>query len=213
MALEERDARAAARKLPRRSQAGGAGSNHGDAGCVLGSRRKRRGAAYRPLVIGDCALVILDGGRLILKAQVTRGLAGSGAHAARELGQRIGERQALGGIGPHATPHEVVPLGNQVVQRASRAARLAKREARLAERHATVHAAAGLRALVLLVQRHGKLAKVLECLGCGPLAVGDPSEVDVSSDLAHGTTSRSSWSQRRSRSPRRGSCPRPRRPR
>ena len=213
MALEERHARAAARELPRRSQAGGAGPNHGDAGCVLSGRRKRRGAARSPLVIGDGTLVVLDGGGLVLKAQVARGLAGSGAHAARELGERVGERQALSGVGPHAAPHEVVPLGDQVVQRASRAASLAKREARLAERDAAVHAAACLRALVLLVQRHRELPKVLERLGCGPLAVGDPSEVDVCSDLAHGLTSRSSWSRRRSQSPRRGSCPRPRRPR
>jgi len=83
-------------------------------------------------VVDDGALDVLDGDWLGVDAEDTRALAGSGAHTAGELGEAVGLQQLEQGLLPVSLEDEVVPLGDDVAQRAAVLG--------LAEGYAAVHA-------------------------------------------------------------------------
>ena len=209
--LHDGHASPAAGELPGRGQAGGARANHGHARRIRRDRREARGPTVRPLPVGDGALVVVDGLGLVVAAQVAGRLAQGRADAARELGQRAREREALCGLCPLATVEQVVPLRDEVVQRAAGGARLAKGDARLAEGNAAHHAAAGLRALLLGRKRHVELVVVARALGNGTQVVGTAAQVKECAGLAH-ATSPPSLRRRRTAGRRHGTCPCPRPP-
>ena len=136
-------------------------------------------------MVGDGALVVADGGCALDGGKVAGSLAQSRAHTAGELGERVGKRQALCRFAPQAAVHQVVPLGNQVVQRAARRASLAEGIAGLAECHAAHHAAASLNLLLLVGQRNGELVEVLHGVCRAALAVGNTIMLEVCSCLTH----------------------------
>ena len=186
VALHHRDARTPTRELPGAHKAGRPRSHHGHARGVRRGRLKARGAAVRPLPVADGTLVVVNRLGLVGAPQVAGGLAQRGAHAARELGHGRGERQPLGRALPLPAVDEVVPLGDEVVQRAAARARMAKRDARLAEGHAAHHAAACLHLLPLGAEQLIELVVVLRALGHVAQPMGLPAVLEKRSWLAHG---------------------------
>ncbi len=104
------------------------------AGLVCGDLR--RNPAVLPGLVDDGALNGLDGDGFILQVERTGFLAGRRADPAGELGEVIGRVQYADRAPPLAFPHQVVPVGDEVVDRA----------ALVTERNAAVHAARALRA-------------------------------------------------------------------
>src|SRR6185312_16973547 len=96
-----------------------------------------------PAAIDDRVLEQLDRDGGLRDAEHARALAGRGANTAGELREIIRLQQPLERLAPEAAIDQIVPLGNQVVNRAPRCTAV-EQLPRLAERHAAVHAARGL---------------------------------------------------------------------
>jgi hypothetical protein len=131
-----------------------------------------------PGPIDDLDLDLLDGHRVGVDAEHARRLARRRAKAAGELGEVVRGVQAVDGVAPVVAVHEVVPVGDQVAERA----------AVVAERDAAVHAAPGLdlqrlvrEALVHLfpVPQPDRYRSPHRCL---------PRPLEKSSGLTHGST-------------------------
>ena len=73
----------------------------------------------------------LDFDRRLIDAEHTRGFARRGADAARELGEVVGGMQPPNGTLPAVAVDQVVPVGNDVAERAPL----------MTERYAAIHAA------------------------------------------------------------------------
>ena len=101
---------------------------------LLGDARDDEPVLPRP--VDDGVLDVLDGNGAVDEARDAAALAGGGTHAAGELGEVVGFVQALNRILPLAVVHEVVPLGDEVVDGAAGVG--------LAEGRAAVHAPGGL---------------------------------------------------------------------
>ena len=112
---------------------------------VRSLRRLRRDPAFGKAAVDDRVLDVLDRDRRIGDAQHAGAFARGRAGAAGELGEVVRLVQPVERVLPAALVNEVVPLGNEVVDRAARFA--------LAERHAAIHAAGALRAQVQLGRR------------------------------------------------------------
>ena len=100
------------------------------------------------------ALDELDGDGRLIDAQHAGGLAGRGADAAGELGEVVGGVQAANGALPAAVVDQVVPVGDEVVDRA----------AGVAEGHAAIHAAGALLALLFFGERLVDFEPVVDAL-------------------------------------------------
>jgi len=94
-------------------------------------RAPRSEPTLSPGPLDDLVLDLLDGHWLGVDAEHARRLARRGAQPSREVGEVVGRVQSLARLEPVVAVHEVVPLGDQVAQRA----RL------VAEGDAAVHAA------------------------------------------------------------------------
>ena len=162
-----------------------------DGDALAGAGGGRGGLDPSPGVarLDDGALVLTDGDRAAGHlAAGAGGFAQSRADPAGELGKAVGGKQAAQRKLPPAMPEQLVPLGDEVVQRAARG-RAAQDRPRLAEGHAAVHAAAGLGLLFFPRQPGVKFAEVRnprEGLGLG---AGLARGVDESGDLSHGVVS------------------------
>ena len=165
VALNDRHQRPAPRELPCGSKPRRPRSHHGNPRRILGSRLKPVRTTVRPFPIGNGAFVVVDGRGLVAHpAKVARSLAKGRAHTARELRQRRGKRETLGGLGPSSAIHELVPLRDEVVERAAARASAAKRTAHLAKRNPAHHAAARLSALGIFIEVHIELVVVANAL-------------------------------------------------
>ena len=133
-ALEDRHGVAGAGQLLRRGETSGAGTDDRDRLARQALRRQRLDEALVEGALDRRHLDLLDRHGGLVDAQHARRLAGRRAEPARELGEVVRRVQALDRVGPVAPPREVVPLGDEVAQRA----------ARVAEGDAAVHAASGL---------------------------------------------------------------------
>jgi hypothetical protein len=94
----------------------------------------RHDPAVGPRPLGDAQLDLLDRHGVVVDVEHARRLARRGADEAGELGEVVGRVQLLDGALPVAAVDEVVPVGDQVPQRA----------ALVAEGDAAVHAAPAL---------------------------------------------------------------------
>ena len=90
--------------------------------------------AFLKSSLHDVFFVLLDRDRRLIDAQHARGFTRRGTDAAGELRKVIGGVQLPNRFLPAPAIHQIVPVGNQIVDRA----------ARLAERHAAIHAARAL---------------------------------------------------------------------
>ena len=145
---------AGAAKLLRGGEAGGTAADDGDAlaGGLLG--RLGMNPALVPGALDDGALDELDGNGRLVDAEHAGGFAGSGADAAGELGKVIGGVEAANGGFPAVVVDEIVPVGDEIVDRA----------AGVAEGHAAVHAASALLALLFFGERLVDFEPVLDAL-------------------------------------------------
>ena len=115
------------------------------AGAFLG--RLGHDPAVFPAVINDRALDVLDRDGGLVHAEHARTFARRRAHAAGELREIICLVQPLQRFLPQSAIDEIVPLGNQVVNRAA-AGHAADQLAGVAERNAAIHAPRALLAQV-----------------------------------------------------------------
>src|SRR6059036_2236267 len=109
-------------------------------------------------VVDDRDLDGLDGDRVIVDAEHARALARRRAEPPRELREVVGRVQPLDGVPPAVLVDEVVPVRDQVAERA----------ALVAEGDAAVHAARALLAEVLDRKRKVDLFPVAQPLGDRP---------------------------------------------
>ena len=104
--------------------------------------------AFLPAAVDDGALDVLDRDRRLDDAEHAGAFAGRGTDPAGELGEVVGLVQAVEGLAPEAAVDEVVPLGDEVVDRAA-AGHAVEDHAGVAERRAAIHAAGALLAQFL----------------------------------------------------------------
>ena len=124
-------------KLIRSSQAGRAGADDSNLlTCALGGRLGGHPALLERAV-NNRVLDILDGHRRIGDAEHARAFARRGAYAAGELREIVSLVQAINRLAPAVFVDEMIPLGDEIIDRAT--------GARLAERHPAIHAARALR--------------------------------------------------------------------
>ena len=126
--------------------------------------------------LGDGELDLLDGDRAGVDGQRAGCLAGRRADAARHLGQVVRHLQAHEGFLPVAPVHEVVPLGDQVVDRAPGG---------VAERDAAVHAAGALRGKLLRGDGDGELLPRLDPFIHGEIVAGNAGMIEEARRMSH----------------------------
>ena len=115
-------------------QPGRAGADHRDRPARQGRRGQRHHPAGRERPVDDLHLDLLDRDRVRVDPEHAGGFARRWAKPPGELGEVVGGVQPVGGVLPVVPPDQVVPLRDQVAQRA----------AVVAERDAAVHAPARL---------------------------------------------------------------------
>jgi hypothetical protein len=141
--LEHRDQVADAIELMGAGEATRARAHDGYAAAGAPVRHLGLHPALLERVVDDGALDVLDGDRLGVDAESARALARRRAHAARELGEVVGLQELVEGLFPVALVHQVIPLGDDVAERAAVLG--------LAEGDATVHASGRLLLQALVV--------------------------------------------------------------
>ncbi len=158
--LEDDDIVTDAGELLRGGQPGGAGADDRHPLARLDGGDLRHDPALGPGAIDDRQLDLLDRDRVVVDPQHARGLAGGRAERAGELGEVVRGVQAVDGRLPVVAVDQVVPVGDQVPERA----------ALVAERDAAVHAAGAL--LAELDDRQGRehLPVVVEAFVDRPVA-------------------------------------------
>ena len=127
-------------ELRRRRQSRGAGPDDGDLLARANLRRLGLHVAVGEGGVDDRLLDQLDGDRLLVDVEDARLLTGRRADAAGELREVVRLEQHVQGVLPPVLVNQVVPLGDDVAQRA----------AVVAEGDATVHAARALRAELVI---------------------------------------------------------------
>ena len=129
--LVDRDVVSGAGELLGAGEPGGAGADDGDALAGAAFGHLGLDPALFPGLVDDGAFDGLDGHRGVVDVEGAGGLAGRGADAAGELGEVVGGVQDLDGGLPVTFVDQVVPVRDDVVDRA----------ALVAEGDAAVHAA------------------------------------------------------------------------
>ena len=143
-------------QLIRRSQTSRAGADDRD---LFAGALGRRFGAHPALVEGavdDRVLDVLDGDRRIGDAEHARTFARRRTHAAGELREIVGLVQTFDRLFPALLINEMIPLGDEVVDRAAVAG--------LAKRHAAIHATRALRLQVALLGRGVDLVVIVQAL-------------------------------------------------
>ena len=129
-----------ASQLLRGREPGWTTADDGDALAGLRLGHDRREPAFFPRAVDDLDFDLLDRDGRLVDAEHARGFARRRAQSPGELGEVVGRVQPLArGFSQSVAVHEVVPLGDQVPERA----------AGVAERDAAVHAARALLAHLL----------------------------------------------------------------
>ena len=96
-----------------------------------------------PAAVNDGALDLLDGDRRIIDAEHARAFARRRTNAAGELGKIVGLVQPVQCLFPEAAVNKVIPLRDQIIDRAA-AGHAADERAGVAEGDAAIHAARAL---------------------------------------------------------------------
>src|SRR5262249_42165952 len=153
--------------------------DHGGRHPGLDGRRARHDPALVPGAVDDRDLDLLDRDRVALAdLQHARRLAGRGAEPAGELREVVGRGQLGGRLAPAVAVDEVVPVGDQVPERA----------AVVAERDAALHAARALLAQAVDSERVDELLEVVRArtrIALGRLDAGDLQETAGLAHLTH----------------------------
>ena len=137
-------------------------------------------------VFHDGTLVLLDGHRVAGHMTAgAGGLAQGGADPAGKLGVAVCGNQAVYRQVPLALIDQIVPLGDEVIQRAA-AEHPAQLHAALAKGYAAIHAACALGLLLVGVQRDVKLVKIANAFLGRQLQAGLPRNLDKSCRFSHG---------------------------
>ena len=166
-------------------KAGRAGTYHGNGFAGAGRGRAGGQQAGFIAIFYNGVLVLLHGNRAAGGVAAGAGsFAQSGAYPAGKLREAVGGAQAMYSQIPLALVDQVVPFGNQVVQRAA-ACHAANHHASLAERYAAIHAAGTLRLLFILRQRDVKFVKVLNAFFRRQLRAGLPGNFHKSCRFSH----------------------------
>ena len=154
---------------------GRAGADHGGALAGFFRGRARDDPALAPGAVDDGALDGLDGDRVGVDVEGAGGLAGGRADAAGEFGEVVGGVQDRDGAAPVVAVNEVVPVGDDVVDRASG----------LAVRDSAVHASRPLPGDFGGVGREDEFAVMPQPLVHGRRPLGGAGNFQKSGDLAH----------------------------
>ena len=141
--FEDGDVVAGVVELRGGGETGGAGADDGDLLAGALGRRAGDDPAIVPTLVDDRDLDVLNRDGRLVHAEHARAFARGGADAAGEFREVVGLVEAFERLMPEALVDEVVPLGDQVVDRAA-AGHPADELARVAERYAAVHAASAL---------------------------------------------------------------------
>ena len=107
-------------------------------------------------LVDDGTFDALDPHRLFVYSQHACTLAGRGAYTTRELGEIVRHEKAVQGILPLVLEHKVIPLGNDIGNRAAGIG--------LAERNAAVHATRRLVLQLLFRKTRRNLLPILHSL-------------------------------------------------
>ncbi len=164
-----------ARQLLGAGHAGGAGADHGHALAGLVGRGPWLHPAVLEGLVDDGAFNALDADRVVVDVQGAGFLAGRRADAAGELREVVGGMQHLAGTLPLAAIHQVVPVGNQVIDRATL----------VAEGYAAIHAARTLGGQRLITQGNDEFLEVLDALFHRCIATILARELHEARRLAH----------------------------
>ena len=132
--LEDGDGMAGAVELLRGGESGGTGADDGDFLASAGGGRFGADPGFFPAAVGDGLFDAFDGDWVVVDTEDAGGLARRGADASGDFGEVIGGVELAQGVLPAAVIDEVVPVGNDVVERATG----------VAERDAAVHATRAL---------------------------------------------------------------------
>ena len=150
--FEDRDPVPRARQLLRGRQPRGTGPDHRHALARARFGGLRVNKSLFECAVDDGLFDLLDGHRRLIDTQHARGFARRGADAAGEFREVIGGVQHAHRVLPTAAIHQVVPIGNDVSERA----------AGMAEWHAAIHAARALRLHALFGERIINLEPILD---------------------------------------------------
>ena len=181
VALEHDDVVAGARELLRGGQAGRARADdrHAAPAAVLGGMRDDPALLPRPL--DDRQLDLLDRHGVVVDREHAGGLARRRADQAGELGEVVRRVQLVDRLAPAALVDQVVPVRDQVAERA----------AVMAERDAALHAAGALARRLGLRQDLEDLTVVVHARAWVPLGGGHATDLQEGAELTHGTRKRS----------------------
>ncbi len=143
-----------ARQLLRAGQACRSRTNHGDFfACFL--RGDLWGdPTFFPALVDDGVLNGFDTNSIVVDVEGTGGFARGGTNSTCELRKVVGRMQNIQGAAPVLAVDQIIPIGNDVVNRA----------AVITKRNAAVHAARRLFAGLLVAQMQDKLFPVLESI-------------------------------------------------
>ena len=140
--------------------------------------------ALRDGAVGDRAFDRFDGDRVFVDVERAGGFARRRADAAGDFREVVGRVQVARGFVPVAVIDEVIPVGDLVVDRATRRAG-AQRAAALAIGYAAIHAAGGLRLIVGVRQRQHEFAPMTNALLDRLVVAVFALVFEKASDLAH----------------------------
>src|SRR5207245_6334568 len=154
--------------------AGGARADDRHALAGLPRRHQRPDPPLVPRVVDDVLLDVLDRHRVVVDVEDARLLARGWADAAGELGEVVRRVEPIDRLAPAAAVHEVVPVGDDVPERA----------ALVAEGDPAIHAARALTLEDVIGRALLELAPVLQPLRHGLLVDLLALELEEAGDLA-----------------------------
>ncbi len=173
--LEQHDFVAGAPKLLRACHSGRAGTDHGHALAGPSFRRLRRDPAFFPTLVDDEVLDRLDADRIVVDIERAGGFAWRRADSSGEFRKVVGRVQHFERLAPLLPVDEVIPVGNDVVDRA----------AGLTEWDAAVHAARALLRRLIVLEREDEFAVVAHALADRQRDFGNSLQLDEAGGLAH----------------------------
>ena len=176
VALEDGDRVAALVELGGDRQARRAGSHHGHRPARAAVGRVGHHPALGVGALDDRQLDLLDRHRVVVDGQHAGRLARRRADEPGELREVVGGVQLLDGVAPLVAVDEVVPVGDEVAQRAPL----------MAERHPAVHAPRALAAQLGLGLEREVLLVVAHAAAGVALVKADPVDLEECAELAHG---------------------------
>ena len=156
-------------------QTGRTGADHGHFFARLDSGWLRLDPTLGPSPVDDGVFNRLDAHRVVVHIQGARCFAGCGANATGELGEVVGAVQNRQGVVPLVGEHQIVEVGDDVVDGA----------AAVAKRRAAVHAASALRLGLLGRQANDELFVMLQTLRHGLVALVDALKLHEAGDFSH----------------------------